>query len=94
MERRKFFTKVTAATAVSASLNAEAKKPRTVEYNVKGFTCITCAVGLETMLRGRKGITSAQATYPANQVKIAFDEHMIAEAKIKEFIKVCGFAVA
>ena len=33
---------------------AEAKENRSVTYRVKGFTCVTCAVGLEVMLRQQK----------------------------------------
>ena len=93
MDRRKFFSRVTAATATTVALGAGHKPSRTVNYTVRGFTCITCAVGLETMLRGLKGVSSAKASYPANKVAIEFDEQAIAEAKLKEFIVACGFLV-
>jgi Cu+-exporting ATPase len=77
-----------------AGANASASETRVVHYNVKGFTCITCAVGLETMLRQLKGIVRAKATYPENTVAIGFDEKVITETAIRHFIQTCGFALA
>ena len=53
MRRREFICRVTTAGAAGANLArpAEAKENRSVTYRVKGFTCVTCAVGLEVMLR-------------------------------------------
>jgi copper chaperone CopZ len=93
MDRRRFLCRVTASAAGGTAFSAQAET-RSVKYAVKGFTCITCAVGLEVMLRGLNGIASAKATYPENQVVISYDAHVIAEDKIKEFIRVCGFSVA
>ena len=100
MDRRKFFCQVTGAAATTAGLELSAaqkqapKQIRSANYEVKGFTCITCAVGLEVMLRGLKGVSSAKASYPANKVAIKFDERVIDETKIKKFIATCGFSVA
>ena len=100
MDRRKFFCRVSGATAVAAGLELNAaqkpapKQLRSVNYDVKGFTCITCAVGLEVMLRGLKGVAGAKASYPANKVSIKFDERVIAEEKVRKFIGECGFSVA
>ncbi len=79
MDRRKFFCRVTGAAATTAGLELSAaqRQLRKVNYGVKGFTCITCAVGLEVMLRGLKGIANAKASYPANKVSIEFDEQVI-----------------
>jgi hypothetical protein len=49
---------------VSIAGAAAATENRTVVYKVNGFTCIACAVGLEVMLRGLKGVTRANASYP------------------------------
>jgi copper chaperone CopZ len=95
MDRRNFLCKVTASAAGGAVLRQPAHaETQRVKYAVKGFTCITCAVGLEVMLRGLKGVASASASYPENQVVISYDAHVIAEDKIREFIRVCGFSVA
>jgi len=97
MDRRTFLGKVTATVAGSGVVRgAESKNPkalRSVNWEVKGFTCITCAVGLEVMLRGLKGVARANASYPANRVTIEFDERAIPESAVKEFIRECGFLV-
>ena len=48
MRRREFVCRVITAGAAGANLArpAEAKENRGVTYRVKGFTCVTCAVGL------------------------------------------------
>jgi anaerobic selenocysteine-containing dehydrogenase len=103
MDRRNFLCKVTAASTAAASVAASvatataapaSHETRRVTYNVKGFTCITCSVGLEVMLRGLNGVTRASASYPANTVVIGFDEHLTNEKTLREFIAVCGFSVA
>jgi len=63
-------------------------------YQVKGFTCVTCAVGLEVMLRGLRGVTRANASYPAARVVIGFDGELTNEKTLRDFISSCGFSVA
>jgi copper chaperone CopZ len=110
MDRRRFICQITAAAAAGAAANLElarvavprethgstaaGEETRSVTYQIKGFTCITCAVGLEVMLRGLKGVTRANASYPANNVVIGFDEQVTDENELKAFIRVCGFSVA
>jgi copper chaperone CopZ len=64
-----------------------------VVYEVKGFTCITCAVGLDTMLRRQKGILSSESTYPEGKVVVHFYPDRIAESSIRGFISDTGFTV-
>jgi len=66
---------------------------KTVIYQIKGFTCITCAVGLDTMLRRQKGILSSDSTYPDGKVVIHFYPDQIAESSIRGFIADTGFIV-
>ena len=108
MDRRRFLGAVstTVAGAGAASLrpatepgskDKEARQKaetRRVTYRVKGFTRITCAVGLEVMLRGLKGVTDANASYPENNVVIGFDDRVVTEKTLRDFISVCGFSVA
>ncbi len=102
MDRRNFLCKVTAVGTAAASVAvadaapakpAAVKETRAVTWKVKGFTCITCSVGLEVMLRGLHGVTRASASYPASNVVIGFDEHATNEKSLKEFIEVCGFTL-
>ena len=95
MFRRDFIQRLTVGgiggAAVTGAIRANDLK--TITYRVKGFTCVTCAVGLETMLQREKGITSVKASYPKATVIIRFDPELIAENSLKEFIAEMGFSV-
>jgi copper chaperone CopZ len=64
---------------------------KTVTWHVQGFTCLTCAVGLEVMLRQQKGVISAEASYPNASVTIQFHPNEVSEAKLRSFISEIGF---
>ena len=95
MFRRRFLQLVTMASVGGlASIEAlEAAAIRTVIYHVKGFTCITCATGLDTLLGQQKGIASSKSTYPEGNVTVAFDPRQITEQAIVAFITDLGFTV-
>jgi hypothetical protein len=95
MIRRQFIQLATLAgvsglTAIGA---VKAGDTRTVIYHVKGFSCITCAVGLDTMLVRHKGIIRSTSTYPEGVVTIDFHPSLITESAIKGFISEMGFTV-
>ena len=96
MIRRRFLQLIALSSAGTlAPLEALAsEKAKTVIYQVKGFTCITCAVGLDTMLGKQKGILSSQSTYPEGRVTVRFDPDGTAESSIRAFINETGFTVA
>jgi copper chaperone CopZ len=106
MNRRKFLYGVVAGAAGTTAAGIglaktslgkreeEFKASRSVTYGVKGFTCVTCATGLEVMLQREEGIVSASASYPEENVTVVFDESLISEDQIKKFIANCGFSVA
>lgn len=105
MNRRKFLYGVVAGAAGTTAAGiglaksapgkreAECKASRSVTYGVMGFTCVTCATGLEVMLLRQVGIVEASASYPAENVTVGFDERRISEDQIKKFIASCGFSV-
>jgi Cu+-exporting ATPase len=66
---------------------------RTIIYQVKGFTCITCATGLDTLLGRQKGVASSKSTYPEGKVTVAFDPKQTSEQVIVAFISELGFTV-
>ena len=70
----------------------DAKETNTVTWRVRGFTCVTCAVGLETMLRQQKGVTSAEASYPDAKVTIQFDPKLVTESSLRTFVTSIGFS--
>jgi Cu+-exporting ATPase len=83
-----------ASVAGVASFEAiSAGTTQTVIYFVKGFSCITCATGLDTMLLQQKGVISSKSTYPEGKVTVAFDPHQVAGQAIVTFITDLGFTV-
>jgi copper chaperone CopZ len=66
----------------------------TVIYQVKGFSCITCAVGLDTLLGKQKGVLTSKSSYPEGKVTVKFDPDAIEEKSIEGFIGEMGFTVA
>jgi copper chaperone CopZ len=96
MFRRRFLQMLTIASvgglapleAMSAGTN------QTVTYFVKGFSCITCATGLDTMLGQQKGILSSKSTYPEGKVTVRFDPSQATEQTIITFIADLGFTVS
>jgi copper chaperone CopZ len=63
----------------------------TVTWRIQGFTCVTCAVGLETMLRRHKGVKSADASYPGSTVTIRFYPELVSETSLRSYITDIGF---
>ena|ERR1044071_1390728 len=105
MNRRKFLTRIVGTTAglglagagpevVQKLAKTRNTENQTVTYNVQGFTCVTCATGLEVMLRELQGVIRVHASYPEAKVVIGFDQSLTSEQKLKEFIVSCGFFVA
>src|ERR1700683_1889382 len=95
MFRRRFFKLMTLATAGGlAPLEAPANvATSTVIYRVRGFSCVTCATGLDTMLCQQRGITSSKSTYPDGAVTVGFDPEQATEKAIVAFITSLGFTV-
>jgi copper chaperone len=93
MIRRKFLGLITLAGASSlATLKAaNALEKKTATYKISGFTCITCAVGLETLLQREKGIIAARASYPDAIASVTYHPKSISEPYIVEAIEGMGF---
>jgi copper chaperone CopZ len=95
MFRRRFLQMMTVASVSGlAPLEAlSATTGTTVTWFVKGFSCITCATGLDTLLGQQKGILSSKSTYPEGKVTVRFDAGKTTEQAIVTFITDLGFAV-
>ena len=93
MLRRRFIQLMGVAGAGSlATITAlEAADAKTVTYKVKGFTCVTCAVGLETLLRQQKGVIWVKASYPDTSATIKYQPAIVTEDQLKAFIAEMGF---
>jgi copper chaperone CopZ len=96
MVRRRFLQGITFASGagLTAKQPAASSRHMNVTYKVTGFTCITCAVGLETLLKGQKGVIQVKATYPDGTVRIDYDPDLIADASLQDYIREIGFRVA
>lgn len=69
----------------------ESKDARTVTWHVRGFTCVTCAVGLETLLRRENGVVAANATYPQGMVTIRYHPDLVSQSALRSAIAELGF---
>ena len=65
-----------------------------VTYHVSGFTCITCAVGLDTVLERRKGVVSCNSSYKDARTTVCFHPEIVSEAEIRNAIAEMGFTAA
>ncbi len=85
------FGAVEALRSDSNSSALDLKDIKTVTWHVRGFTCVTCAVGLETLLRREKGVVAANATYPQGMVTIQYYPGLVNEAALRSTIGELGF---
>jgi copper chaperone CopZ len=95
MFRRQFVQLMTLVGAASLATiaTAESNEIHTVTYRVKGFSCVTCAVGLDAMLQQQKGVKGSRSTYPDGKVVIKFDPKTVTVAALQAFIAGMGFTV-
>jgi copper chaperone CopZ len=96
MFRRQFvqFIATISASSVATIAAADAKGLKAVTFLVKGFSCVTCAVGLDTTLGKLKGVISSKSSYPDGIAQIQFDPKEITQNALKAAIEEMGFTVA
>jgi copper chaperone CopZ len=92
MFRRKF-VQLIGVGSLAGIPAVEAIGTHTVKYRVKGFSCVTCAVGLDAMLQKQKGVASSLSSYPDGLVVVKFDPKEITDASLRAFIGDMGFTV-
>ncbi|MGH9530356.1 MAG: heavy-metal-associated domain-containing protein [Terriglobales bacterium] len=98
MLRRQFVKLIAAAgtgglASIAAADASKSAGCQTVTYHVKGFSCITCAVGLDAMLKQQKGIVWSKSSYPDGTVIIKFDPKQVTGKSLKASIAEMGFTV-
>ena len=93
MFRRRFIQLMTLAGAgsLATARTAEAAQEKSVTYHIKGFSCITCAVGLDVMLRRNKGVLRSNSSYPDATTTIDFNPAQITPDTLKSLIAEMGF---
>ena len=99
MMRRRSFIQTLAGSGAGVALLKLGTPQKTlaenvsVAWTVKGFTCVTCAVGLQTILEKHDGISRVKAEYPSGKVEVGFDSNVIELREIKRLIEGTGFTV-
>jgi Cu+-exporting ATPase len=93
MFRRHFIQGAAAGSAALGAARAEGAES-SVTFDVKGFTCVTCAVGLQVVLGEQPGVVRVRANYKANTVAVGFDAAATSAERLREFInRTTGFQV-
>ena len=89
--RRRFIQSIACGLGAIEAVEAAAAQSKTVKYRIEGFTCVTCAVGLDTLLRDKKGILSSKSSYPERTAVIQFNPGLVSEKQIQGYIQELGF---
>jgi Cu+-exporting ATPase len=90
MVRREFIQGIACGLGAAEAAGSRAKT-KTVTYRIEGFTCITCAVGLDALLKDQKGIVRSKSSYPERTAIVEYNPGLINEEQIKAFIQEFGF---
>jgi copper chaperone CopZ len=64
---------------------------QTITYHIKGFSCVTCAVGLDVMLERKDGVAWCKSSYTDATSTICFNPAVIGEPSLKQAIAEMGF---
>jgi Cu+-exporting ATPase len=86
--RRKFLEGIACSLGAARAASSPTK---TVHYRIDGFTCVTCAVGLDTMLLDLRGIVKSKSSYADRTSVIDYRSDVVNEGAIKLFIRELGF---
>jgi copper chaperone CopZ len=93
MIRRNFLQRLAFTGGFTALGKAAANMNRVVTYRIKGFTCITCAVGLDALLRQQTGIVRSESSYPEARTTVEYNPKLISEKTLKALVAEMGFSV-
>jgi Cu+-exporting ATPase len=93
MIRRQFLRLAALAGASGLpSLTLAASRDReTITYQIKGFSCATCAVGLDATLEKKDGVVSSKSSYREAETTISFEPAVISQRSLKDAIEEMGF---
>jgi copper chaperone CopZ len=96
MIRRRFLGMMTLAGVggVVAMEGMDLAEQKTVIFRISGFTCITCAVGLETLLQKERGVIRVTASYPESIATVTYHPRLTSEQSLVSFIESAGFKAA
>lgn len=64
---------------------------QTVEMNIQGMHCGSCAIGIQMLTAGLDGVKSSEVSYDTKKGKFVFDSEKVSLDAIKEQIKTLGY---
>lgn len=92
MIRRKFLgLTLTGLGGLATMEGMDLAEQKTVTFRITGFTCITCAVGLETLLEKERGVIRVKASYPESVAIVTYHPKLTSEQSLVKFIESAGF---
>lgn len=93
MMRRHFIHLLTLAGAGSFDAVSTAAKSQqlTTVYRVSGFSCITCAIGLDVMMERQKGVVWSKSSYQEAQTTIHYHLDLVDDQALRNAIADMGF---
>ena len=62
-----------------------------INLAIDGMTCSSCSNGLEKYLNKQKGVLNASVNLVMANATIEYDEKILNQGKIEEFVKEAGF---
>ena len=95
MFRRGFISRLTLASASGlGAISGASSNGRThkVTFRVSGFTCITCAAGLDSLLSKEDGVVESKSSYCDGITTVEFRPELISEHSLKASISEMGFS--
>ena len=64
---------------------------QTVEMNIAGMHCGSCAIGIQMLTAGMDGVKASEVSYDTKKGKFTFDADATSKDKIVEQIKTLGY---
>ena len=93
MIRRHFIRLMTLAGASSFEVATAAVRSQklTIVYKVSGFSCATCAVGLDVLLERQKGVLWSKSSYQDKTTSICYYPDLATDESLRNAIAGMGF---
>ena len=94
MIRRQFlrFAAMAGASSIGVVPAIASKGDITVTYRVTGFSCVTCAAGLDVMLKRHVGVVWSQSDYVSARTTISFRPDLTDHKSLHKAISEMGFS--
>jgi|GEM_PF-718846 len=64
-----------------------------ISFKIKGMHCVSCAMNIDDALEQKKGVIFAATRYAQSTTEVRFNPQLIAEAKVMQVIRSCGYEI-